>query len=66
MPAYGQMNLGMSREIPMPGEKPVTVRFDVINVFDTTYEIRNGTGIGVFAPQFGPRRGYFVGVSQKL
>jgi len=50
----------------MPGEKPVTVRFDVINVFDTTYEIRNGTGIGVFAPQFGPRRGYFVGVSQKL
>jgi outer membrane receptor protein involved in Fe transport len=66
MPAYGQMNLGLSREIPVYGEKPITVRFDVINVFDTTYEIRNGTGIGVFAPQFGPRRGYFVGVSQKL
>jgi len=66
LPAYGQMNLGMSREIPMPGEKPITVRFDVINVFDATYEIRNGTGIGVFAPQFGPRRGYFVGVSQKI
>jgi len=66
MPAYGQVNLGMSREIPMPGEKPITVRFDVINLFDTTYEIRNGTGIGVFAPQFGPRRGYFVGISQKI
>jgi hypothetical protein len=66
VPAYGQMNLGMAREIAMPGDKPITVRFDVINVFDSTYFIRNGSGIGVFAPQFGPRRGYFVGVSQKL
>ncbi len=66
VPAYGQMNLGASREIPMPGEKPITVRFDILNVFDSTYFIRNGTGIGVFAPQFGPRRGYFVGVSQKI
>jgi biopolymer transport protein ExbB len=29
-------------------------------------EIRDGSGIGVFAPQFGPRRGFYVGVSQKL
>jgi hypothetical protein len=66
LPAYGQVNTGVSREIAMPGEKPITVRFDVINVFDTTYFIRNGTGIGVFSNQFGPRRGYFVGISQKL
>ena len=50
----------------MPGDKPITVRFDIINLFDHIYEIRDGSGIGVFAPQFGPRRGYFVGVSQKL
>jgi outer membrane receptor protein involved in Fe transport len=66
VPAYGQVNTGISREIAMPGDKPITVRFDVINVFDTTYFIRDGSGIGVFASQFGPRRGYFVGVSQKL
>jgi hypothetical protein len=30
------------------------------------YELRNGTGIGVFAPQFGPRRGFFGGLSQKF
>ena len=42
------------------------MRFDVVNVTDNIYEIRNGTGIGVFAPQFGPRRGYFLGLSQKL
>ena len=34
---YGQVNVGMSREIAMPGDKPITVRFDVINLFDTEY-----------------------------
>jgi outer membrane receptor protein involved in Fe transport len=66
VPAYGQMNLGLAREIPVIGEKPITVRLDILNVFDSTYFIRNGSGIGVFAPQFSPRRGYFVGISQKL
>jgi outer membrane receptor protein involved in Fe transport len=66
VPAYGQVNLGVARDIAMPGDKPITVRLDVINVADSTYFIRNGSGIGVFAPQFGPRRGFFVGVSQKL
>ena len=46
--------------------KPVTVRFDVVNLLDDVYAIRNGSGIGVFAPQFGPRRGYYMGISQKL
>ena len=45
---------------------PVTVRFDVVNVADYIYQIRNGSGIGVFAPQYGPRRGYYFGISQKL
>jgi len=34
----------------------------VINVFDQKYYIRKGTGVG--APQFGPRRGLFAGLSQ--
>jgi hypothetical protein len=36
--------------------KRTTVRFDVINVFDTVHEIRDGTGISVLSPQFGLRR----------
>jgi outer membrane receptor for ferrienterochelin and colicins len=44
----------------------LTARFDVINAFDKVYEIRNGTGVGVGAPQFGPRRGLFVGVSKSI
>jgi outer membrane receptor protein involved in Fe transport len=67
VPAYTQFNVGMAREFLLPGDaNPVTVRFDVVNLFDTIYQIRSGTGIGVFAPQYGPRRGYFVGVSKKI
>ncbi len=68
LPAYGQINLGLSHEFAGAGWNglPLTVRFDVVNVADTIYEIRDGSGIGVFAPQFGPRRGYYMGISQKL
>ena len=32
---------------------------DVVNLFDRVYELRSGSGIGVFAPQFGERRGFY-------
>ena len=63
---YAQFNAGLSHEFAMPDGKPLTVRFDVVNLFDTIYQIRSGTGIGVFAPQFGARRGFYAGISQKL
>jgi outer membrane receptor protein involved in Fe transport len=63
---YAQFNAGLSREFAMPDGKPVTVRFDVVNLFDTIYQLRSGSGIGVFAPQYGPRRGYFIGISKKI
>jgi outer membrane receptor protein involved in Fe transport len=67
LPWYSQVNLGVSHEFKWTdGTKPTTLRFDVVNAFDTIYQIRDGTGIGVFAPQYGPRRGFFVGISQKL
>ena len=63
---YAQFNAGLSHEFAQADGKPMTVRFDVVNLFDTIYQIRSGTGIGVFAPQYGPRRGYFLGLSKKL
>lgn len=66
VPAYTQVNLGISHEFANLFGRPTTVRFDVVNLFDEVYTIRDGEGIGVFAPQYGPRRGYFVGVSQKF
>ena len=64
LPYYRQVNLGASHEFDAAGLKGFSARVDVINAFDQKYQIRNGTGIGVGAPQYGPRRGYFVGVSQ--
>jgi hypothetical protein len=63
---YEQFNVGIARDFWMPDNKPLTLRFDVVNVADEIYQIRNGTGIGVFASQFGPRRGYYFGISKKL
>ena len=36
----------------------------VINALDRSYELRDGSGIGVGAPQFGPRRGVYLTVSK--
>ena len=50
MPQYAQFNVGIAREFLLPNDpKPVTVRSDIINLFDTSYLIRDGSGIGVFA-----------------
>jgi outer membrane receptor protein involved in Fe transport len=67
LPSYTQVNLGISHDFNIIApNKPTTLRFDVVNLFDKIYQIRDGSGIGVFAPQFGPRRGFFVGISQKI
>jgi outer membrane receptor for ferrienterochelin and colicins len=70
LPYYRQVNMGVSHTFKNWGigssKNAPTVRFDVTNVFDTAYEIRNGTGIGVGAPQWGPRRGFFGGVTFPL
>jgi outer membrane receptor protein involved in Fe transport len=64
---YTQVNLGITQGLPFltfgDSKDKTTVRFDVINLFDKVYQIRNGTGVGVGAPQYGPRRGFFAGIS---
>ena len=70
LPYYRQVNMGVSHTFKNLGfgtaKNAPTVRLDVIKVFDTAYQIRNGTGIGVGAPQWGPRRGFFGGVTFPL
>jgi len=60
---YAQVNLAVSHEVELPGG-PLTLRCDLINAFDERYQIRDGSGVGVGAPQWGPRRGVFVGLSK--
>jgi outer membrane receptor protein involved in Fe transport len=66
LPYYTQINLGVSHLFDLGGAGTLTARFDVINALDKIYEIRDGTGVGVGAPQFGPRRGFFVGLAKSL
>jgi outer membrane receptor for ferrienterochelin and colicins len=70
LPYYRQVNTGVSHTFKGlgwgSGKNAPTVRFDIINLFDTAYQIRNGTGIGVGAPQWGPRRGFFGGITVPL
>jgi opacity protein-like surface antigen len=77
VPPYTQFNVGIAREFLLPNDPmPMTVRFDIVNLFDTVYLIRGSSaacpsgnsvcGIGVFAPQYGPRLGFFAGVSKKF
>lgn len=56
---YETLNIGVERRISLGGKRAVKVRFDVVNLLDKTYELRDGSGIGVGAPQFGQRRGFY-------
>ena len=66
LPSYVQVNLSSSHKFDHTPVGSLEIRFDVINLFDEVYQIRNGTGVGVFAPQYGPRRGLFAGVTKEF
>jgi outer membrane receptor protein involved in Fe transport len=67
LPGYVVLNAGLAQNFTGPGAlKGVTLRLDVTNLLDRKYEIRSGTGVGVGAPQWGQRRGVFVGLSKKF
>ncbi len=65
VPSSYQINLGVTHDVPLvAGWKPAQLRLDVVNLTDTIYQIRDGTGLGVFAAQYGQRRGVFAGIAQ--
>ena len=66
LPGYQQVNFSVVQPIETGIYKGLELRFDIINLFDQVYQIRSGTGIGVGAPQFGPRRTFFAGITQRF
>jgi len=66
LPWYATLNLGVTQHLGLFDDTGIDVRLAVVNLFDTAYELRSGTGIGVGAPQFGERRGYYAGLSRKF
>jgi outer membrane receptor for ferrienterochelin and colicin len=59
VPAYATVNTSLEKSFYVPKAGTFKVRFDVVNLFDKVYELRDGSGIGVGAPQFGQRRGFY-------
>ncbi|MET0616846.1 MAG: TonB-dependent receptor [Luteibacter sp.] len=64
MPSYFQLNLSVAHDFNLTSVGATHAQFALVNALDRTYEIRDGSGIGVGAPQFGPRRGVFLSLQQ--
>jgi outer membrane receptor protein involved in Fe transport len=45
------------------GIRQLKLRFDCLNILDEPYELRNGTGVGIAAPAYGPRRAFYGGLT---
>jgi hypothetical protein len=66
-PGYTQWNGAVARYFyPWQSQKPLSLRLSVINLFDHSYVLRSATGVGEFAPQYGPRRALFAELTQQF
>lgn len=66
LPAYITFNASVEHKMDLFPHDQTAVRLSLINLLDTSYELRDGTGIGVGAPQWGERRAAFVALIQKF
>jgi outer membrane receptor protein involved in Fe transport len=64
LPYYFQLNLNVSHDFNFDSTGTLHTQLALINALDRTYELRDGTGVGVGAPQFGPRRGLYLSVQK--
>ncbi|MBE7218672.1 MAG: TonB-dependent receptor [Caulobacteraceae bacterium] len=64
-PSYVVVNIGAQHALTSPvSDKPLTLRVDVTNLLDARYQIRDGSGLGISAAQYGQRLGLFFGLAQ--
>ncbi|GLQ86595.1 TonB-dependent receptor [Dyella flagellata] len=60
LPYYFQLNLNVAHDFNFDGFGKLHTQLAVINALDRSYRLRSGTGVGVGAPQYGPRRGVYL------
>ncbi|MCC8619498.1 TonB-dependent receptor [Xanthomonas vesicatoria] len=63
LPSYFQLNLSAGHDFALTAH-PLHAQLAVLNVLDRIYQLRDGGGIGVFAPQWAPRRGVYLSLQQ--
>jgi hypothetical protein len=66
LPNYQQINLSAVQRVDTGIFKGLELRLDILNLLDAKYLIRNGTGVGVGAPQYGPRFTILAGATQRF
>ena len=67
LPSYTQVNASLAQAFDFGGWLgKVDGRLSLLNVFDSVYELRDGTGIGVGAPQYGPRRTVYASLTKSF
>jgi outer membrane receptor protein involved in Fe transport len=65
LPAYTSVNAAVAKTFDLgSGLGKLDTRLALVNLFDHTYQLRDGSGIGVGAPLFGLRRSVYVTVSK--
>ncbi|WP_045769677.1 TonB-dependent receptor [Xanthomonas albilineans] len=62
--SYFQLNLSAGHDFGLGSGHPLHAQLAVLNVLDRHYQLRDGGGIGVFAPQWAPRRGIYLSLQQ--
>ena len=63
---YAVVNTSVVQKLDLGVGAGTELRLDVLNMFDTIHQIRNGTGVGVGAPQYVLRRTVLAGLTQRF
>jgi hypothetical protein len=66
LPEYVVVNASIVQKLDLGFCQGTELRLDVLNIGDSVYQIRSGTGVGVGAPQFGIRRTILAGLTQRF
>ncbi len=66
LPSYTVFNIGVARDFELPIIEKFNLRFTLLNLLDKEYKLRDGSGIGVGAPQYGLRRAGYLTFSKSF
>jgi hypothetical protein len=67
LPSYYQFNAAAEHTFDLGNALgKLELRISMLNLFDHVYQLRDGSGIGVGAAQFGLRRSVLVGMGKSF
>ena len=59
VPDYYSINCGVEQSLKLEKKQMLKARLDIVNLTDNSYELRDGSGVGVNAASYGARIGFF-------